>query len=79
MQALRQELQEGGIGECKSTLETLDIKLSSLGDREQLDLRIKLKDGKTELLVVKMSERKVLTFDALCLHRYFPIPYIIQI
>ncbi len=32
--------------------------------------RLKLKDGKLELVAVRMSERKILTFDIICLHRY---------
>ncbi len=71
---LGEELVDGGIGESKPTLETIDLKLSSIAggvkSQVKLDLRLKLKDGKLELVAIRMSERKILTFDIICLHRY---------
>ena len=66
---LHQDL--AGMTDCKQwpTLETFDLKLSAGG--EKLDVRLKVcSGGKLEVLVIRMSERKLLTFDILCLHRY---------
>ena len=57
-------------------LETFDIKLSTTfagQGRHKLDLRLKLKGGKLEVILLKQNETKVITFDILNLHRYMVI------
>ena len=56
-----------------SILKTFDIKFSTIlagYSRQKLDLRLKVKGGKLEIVLLKRNETKVVAFDILCLHRY---------
>jgi len=63
--SLRTLLQDSD--EPTNVLETFDLKFSSKGAR--IDLRLRIKGGRLEVVVVKKNERKVAVFDVLCLHR----------
>ena len=60
-------------GECKPTVETIDIKLgcfaSKARDQGRVDIRLKVKNGKLEIAVIRLGERTIITFDVMCLHR----------
>ena len=67
------------VGELKQlpsepgTLETFDIKFTDPRagkERMAIDVRIKFKDGRPNILLAKKNEGKIVVFDALSLHRF---------
>ena len=59
--------------EFTSDLETFDLKLTTeFADHggKKLDVRLKVKDEKLEVVAIKRNDTKLATFDLLCLHRY---------
>lgn len=60
------------VADSKSVVETLDVKFTTSENKTgKLDLRVKIgSDGRPSIVAVRKNERKVATFDILCLHRY---------
>lgn len=59
--------------QCHTPLKTVDLKISGgpsdADAQEKLDVRLKVTDGKPEVVAVRMNERKVAVFDVCCLNR----------
>ena len=59
--------------EFTTELETFDLKLTAeFADHggKKLDVRLKVKDEKLEVVAITWNDTKLATFDLLCLHRY---------
>ena len=61
------------------TIETYDFNMvlktpaaTTAGERKrsEVDIRVKLEGGRLSIVMVKLNERKLVTFENICLHRY---------